>query len=466
MELKSKFNCTTDLLQEQSFTNHKYGPASYHIGHKYLRASSWSKIPVIYHLAYEYGHLYDWILYTDTDVTLNPKFLNRSISDMLHDWQHKNTTYFGNDLLPNHSQYVQWGQTNLKQTNMITLTNYPWRDDMPCAAIFMIRPNKLGLIQLQDWWNYNTPLKNMYDFMEQDALWYIKEADSDDKMQATATATDAYNHNGNQGYTINANGIINNANLRDRQKQFMTREQIEQMQSTIWNFSINSTTMSLVYEQQMISYTHGSNELHFVHMPNYERTKLAYMATFLRFTNRKLHMEKHFNVAMQNIIDYHHLELNVLGLVEQMELHRINTNSRYFDHNDVQKLKKSQYPFIHRGRPDEMWHLATSTSILTEEKRMNLTENVGKIYNDYIIQFSGDNTLYLVKNNTRHIIPNFDTFLAMGFDLDEILVFRDHGHMKPCREREIPLGANILTFEKQTQYNIYELKPDDLEEKL
>jgi hypothetical protein len=56
---------------------------------------------------------------------------------------------------------VQWGQTRLSQTNMIFLTNFPWRDDMPCAGVFMFRPNALGLTQLQDWWNYNLPVKNL-----------------------------------------------------------------------------------------------------------------------------------------------------------------------------------------------------------------------------------------------------------------------------------------------------------------
>jgi hypothetical protein len=185
-ELLPKFNCTTELLEQASFGNHKYGPASYHVGYKYMRASSWNKLPALYHLVHEYGHLYDWFLYTDTDVTLNPKYLNRSISETLQEWQSGRTPHFGSDLLPNRNRYVQWGQTDLRKTSMITLTNFPWRDDMPCAGVFLLRPTRQALLMLQDWWNFNIPLKNLYDFMEQDALWYMKEADSDDKVRASS----------------------------------------------------------------------------------------------------------------------------------------------------------------------------------------------------------------------------------------------------------------------------------------
>ena len=86
----------------------------------------------------------------------------------------------------------------------------------------------------------------------------------------------------------------------------------------------------------------------------------------------------------------------------------------------------------------------------------DIGEDVGRIYNDYIIQFSGDNTLYLIKDGLRHTIPDFDTFINMGFDLDEILVFKDHGHLKPCRERDIPMGPSVLPFTLQTSENIFE----------
>ena len=157
-----------------------------------------------------------------------------------------------------------------------------------------------------------------------------------------------------------------------------------------------------------------------MHMPNYQSTKLAYMATFLRQTEKNLGNEANFNTAVQRIMDYHRLELDVLGLVEQMEVHR-RTGGLDNLHLDITYRKKVNYPKPFRAKADSTYHIHTSSAMLTNDKREVIEKkNIGEVYNGYPIQVQGAQTLYLVVNGTRHPFPEFETFKAMGFDLDEV----------------------------------------------
>ena len=465
--LHSRYNCTPDMIETPSFDDPKYGPASYNIGLRYMRASSWNKIPPLYRLAYEYGHLYDWFLYMDSDVTLNPTWVHRSISDVLTEWQDGKTKQFGQNNLPNNNAYVQWGQTNLQKTNMIFLTNFPWRDDMPCAGIFLIRPNKMGLTQLQDWWNFNLPIKNMYDFMEQDALWYMKEACSDDKVNKDGPNNAGDVSNGFDGVTmtVNRRGIINNGHLRDQMKSGMSKIQQWESHQSIYDFAINASTMSMVYEPQMTSPYHGTNDIQFLHMANYVSQKMSYLAVALRNTRGKIDGEMNYKKHMASIIDAHYLSFDVLGLTEQMEDHRKNgvpvpvpvpgagvAGSSANDDRGIMYFKTrpfSSFPSNYEAKRDDVWHVQTVSLILRPDKRNGIKKNLGQTYNNYVIQCHGDPNLYLIMNGTRHRFPEFDTFVKMGYDLEQVLVFRDRSRREHAQERFIPNGAHILPFDQQ-----------------
>ncbi len=459
-KLQPKYNCTSDLIEVPSFENRKYGPSSYHINMQYMRASSWNKIPPLYHLSYEYGHLYDWILYIDSDVTLNPVYLNRSLSQVLHEWQTQPSRQFGQSL-PNNNQYVQWGQTNLNETNMIFLTNFPWRDDMPCAGIFMFRPNKRGLVQLQDWWNFNLPSKNLYDFMEQDALWYMKEADSDDLLHKDEAVGDS---EGDKHRTVNARGIINNKHLRGRMSRYQSNLQRQAATRVIYDFAINSSTMSLVYEPQFASSAHGVNDLHFLHMASYVPQKMAYMIGGLRRTHKKLHGEKLFVAHMTELREQHSLHLDVLGLVEKLELHR---SIGYYEaesgsgegRTEIKYRPYQSFPLTYDGKSDSTWHAAESSAILTPERRKPLWKALGDTYNGFVIKYNNDADLFLVINGTRHQFPDFETFVNMKYDIEEVLVFKDRSKRARVPEHKIPLGTPLLPFKEQHASRIFASEP-------
>jgi len=46
-------------------------------------------------------------------------------------------------------------------------SNFPWREDLPCAGTFVFRPVPAAVRALQEWWDYDIPQRNLEDFMEQ-----------------------------------------------------------------------------------------------------------------------------------------------------------------------------------------------------------------------------------------------------------------------------------------------------------
>ena len=145
-------------IKSKDFEENKYGYASFHAGYKYFRASSWSKLPPLWHLNKEYGSFYDYIWFVDSDATPNPFFRNRSLGDSFQIW--KNST----------EQSVYKGLKNPSEATLIFFSNFPWRDDLPCAGTFLIKTGLAADQILRDWWDYDIPQKNREDFMEQDAL--------------------------------------------------------------------------------------------------------------------------------------------------------------------------------------------------------------------------------------------------------------------------------------------------------
>jgi len=145
-------------LDVKNFEENKYGHAAFHPGYKYFRASSWSKLPPLWLLNREYGSLYDYIWFIDSDATPNPSYRNRSLSDSLRLWNESS------------EKVVYRGVKDVYNATFLFMSNYPWRDDMPCAGTFIFKTGDAAGAILREWWDYDIPQKNQADFMEQDAL--------------------------------------------------------------------------------------------------------------------------------------------------------------------------------------------------------------------------------------------------------------------------------------------------------
>lgn len=165
----------------------------FHVGLKQYRAASWAKLPALWYIVRNYGIKYDYVMYLDSDSTISPIFLDRSLDDVLLEYQ------------MNTSKIIR-GNNNILQSKLIFFNNFPWRDDMPCAGTFLMNMNdnltsspiSIESI-LREWWDYDIPSKNFKHFHEQDALWHMIDSESEVDRETNETYDFKIN---SQTYTI------------------------------------------------------------------------------------------------------------------------------------------------------------------------------------------------------------------------------------------------------------------------
>lgn len=355
----------------RTFDEPKYGSACFHPGLDYLRASSWGKLPPLWFLSMEYGKHYDYIWFMDSDATPNPVHSNISLSDAFENWEKTK------------DQMVYYGNKNIKEADFVFFSNFPWRDDLPCAGTFLFKP-QTGEAILREWWDFDLPSKNFVDFMEQDALWYMLEADSS------------------------------------------------------YKFLLNSTTVSLLNLPQFPSRYYGVNDLWMVHIPNYEVKRNKYFRTMLKTINRN--NEASFIKAIEHIEKHSQMITNTLDLAELMERKNLEESMKKYPEkysnitaNEILKpVRRNKYPPVRKGRDDDYWHTPRNMG-----DRPN-PPPIDNIYNGFVIQFDGDDTVYLVENGKRRLFPNYHTFSKMGYDVKMIIHFKMNN--EPIR---IPLGPPL-----------------------
>lgn len=266
----------------------KYGFASYHPGLKYFRASSWSKLPPLWNITATYGHLYDYVWFIDSDATPNPAHQNRSVGDAVRFWtQHSTDKVFNDEVM------VYKGNPDPSNATFLFLSNFPWRADMPCAGTFLFKPNELAERIFREWWDYDIPQKNQWDFMEQDALWYMLEE-----------------------------------SLKD---------------GNPYHFLMDEKAVSLLSEPQFPSNYQGPGSNWLLHVPNYEAYRNKYIRTMLIMTKGQKQKPENFAAAVDLIVKDHHWEVSMLELAETMQATRTGE-------------VRSDYPHVREGREDDWWH--------------------------------------------------------------------------------------------------------------
>ncbi len=75
----------------------------------------------------------------------------------------------------NSNDTIYRGNKDPYEALFLFMSNFPWREDLPCAGTFIFKPNAASIAILQEWWDYDIPQKNVFDFMEQvrDVLWTV-----------------------------------------------------------------------------------------------------------------------------------------------------------------------------------------------------------------------------------------------------------------------------------------------------
>lgn len=134
-----------DALRK-SGNGHKDVVQMVHIGRKAYRAASWGKLLALWTIADEY----DLVLFVDSDALIirDVSFL-QALSDA----------------------EVVYGH-GVPSASLVMLGNRPfWREEMPCAGVFMVRTAPHGRDLLRRWWDGSGNERN--HAYEQDTLWDI-----------------------------------------------------------------------------------------------------------------------------------------------------------------------------------------------------------------------------------------------------------------------------------------------------
>ena len=312
----------------------KYGVTIFHPGLGQFRASSWAKMPLLWHAYDQFGEYYDYLWYVDSDLTINPMFNDRYLSSELEKWQ--NDTH----------KHVFWGASP-KDATFLFFNNFPWREDMPCAGTFLMKSTKLGEKMLREWWDYNLEIKNWYDFMEQDALWYMIE-------------------------------------------------------NPEYGFLINTTTVSLLVENQFMSEWLGYNDLWLLHIANYVAYRDALLKNMLRLID--LYDPIAYKEAVENIITRHELVVDPFPITDKIE-------SLHGQH-------RTQWPPDFKGPPDDYWHRASPQSIRPPKPPP------GSQFDGLVISLTPGKEIWFVDGGNKRLVPNLETFNALGFDLDLLITLR------------------------------------------
>lgn len=312
----------------------KYGVTIFHPGLGQFRASSWAKMPLLWHAYDQFGQYYDYLWYVDSDLAINPMFYDRYLSSEFEKWQ--NNTH----------KHVFWG-ANPKDATFLFFNNFPWREDMPCAGTFLMKSTELGGKMLREWWDYNLEIKNWFDFMEQDALWYMIE---------------------NPDY----------------------------------GFLVNTSTVSLLVENQFMSEWLGYNDLWLLHIANYVAYRDALLKNMLRLID--LYDATAFKEAVENIVFRHELIVDPFPITDKIET--------------LHGQHRTEWPPDFKGPPDDYWHRASPHSIRPPKPPP------GSQFDGLMISLTPGKEIWFVDGGNKRLVPNLETFNALGFDISLLINLR------------------------------------------
>jgi hypothetical protein len=265
-------------------TDAKYGMAVFHSGLKVGRASSWTKLPALWYLITLLGEHYDYFWFLDSDATISPINSKRSLFDSLQIWKNES------------NGRIMRGNKDVEKSNFIFMSNFPWRDDLPCAGIMILKPNAATEAIIREWWDYDIPPKNYWDFMEQDALWYQLEAPPS------------------------------------------------------YGFNLNFSVATLVDEKAFPSAWYGIHTLWTVHIANYDSNRATLFKNMLKMAG--LYDWDLFKNEVAAIYRHHYLMVDIFEVTEAMEDY-----NEYLRRTGVQSPRRTvdKLPPCRSGKGDDQW---------------------------------------------------------------------------------------------------------------
>jgi len=159
---------------------------AFHASLKEFRGASWSKLPLLWHVATTSINDYDLVMYLDSDSSITNAKSSRSIEKALLEWIDDQENGGG--------KRVVWGEMDLQRTAMIFFPNSPFGEWEPCAGAFLFRPQLAAPI-IKTWWDYDLPDKNFALAHEQDVLWLLFQFQDQWKYSLNMSSTSMVKEN-------------------------------------------------------------------------------------------------------------------------------------------------------------------------------------------------------------------------------------------------------------------------------
>jgi hypothetical protein len=176
VRVESKYSVAAP--KNSSLRNHGsvVGVTAFHPTLKCFRGASWSKLPVLWHVASTHQQ-FDWILYIDSDIAVTANHGNRSIQDAILFWAEH--------------QVVIWGERNVSNAAIIFMP-----DDQSSAfgsseagdGVFLFRPKATTAKMFKEWWDYDSAESSFSPPYEQAALRKILSSSNSYSLNKDVTA--------------------------------------------------------------------------------------------------------------------------------------------------------------------------------------------------------------------------------------------------------------------------------------
>lgn len=418
----------------------------FHVGLQQFRAASWAKLPALWYITKKLGHKYDYIWYIDSDAAVSPFAFNRSIDDAVRDWQRREET---------HHDMVLLGNRDVTKSKLLFFSNFPWRDDMPCAGSFLFRPRLHAEAIFREWWDYDLPTKNFKHFHEQDALWHMIEheqgrgASADAAFRerwqrhfAAATATGAAPAAGSGGRRLDESSVVNvnrlnrykYATLQARHNRSALHGDRHAAASTDrrqlgvaggaphrpHRFRINNDTFSVVREQQFPSAWTRYESLWLTHIASYNFA--ARMPILYQFLQRLgLAHEAAYRAAVEHLTHRHRLLLRPLEVAEAMEAASQREHLKAVGAASAAAADAASHVHVrprvtlwppHDDATQSTWYDAHVTSKATPPLPL------ATLYEGRLVRKK--NEFWVVTRGAKRGFPSFAVFLQCHFFVDDV----------------------------------------------
>jgi hypothetical protein len=184
-----------------------------------------------------------------------------------------------------------------------------------------------------------------------------------------------------------------------------------------YGFLMNADTVTLVNERQFTSQWNSLNDLWLAHIPTYQTFRVVYFKTMLKSIG--LMDQNLFKISIQQINNDSHLVVDILAVAEEMELRHLK--------NGLPKRSKYPTHYLEGSSEEWIFHNTNSATFKTKKSDhdQKTMQSLGYRYEGMVMTIKGQRDIWLIVNGTRRAFPNLNEFKNMGYKSDMIMTFQE-----------------------------------------